>query len=35
MRNRDNRDLLYQYVNNWDVDTNYLCHQYSEGREAK
>ena len=25
---RDDRNLLYQYILNWDVDTNYLCAFY-------
>ena len=26
---RDDRNLLYQFINNWDTQTNYLCSQYS------
>ena len=25
---RDDRNLLYQYILNWDVDTNHLCAFY-------
>lgn len=35
VRSRDNWDLLYQYIHNWDVDTNFLCCQYSEGSWRK
>ena len=30
MMHRDDRNLLYQFINNWDVETNHLCLQYSK-----
>ena len=27
--NRDDRNLLYQFIHNWDVETNHLCLRYS------
>ena len=27
-QSRDDRNLLYQYINNWDTQTNFLCAEY-------
>ena len=32
IKNSDDKNLLYQYILNWDIDTNYLCSRYSKGR---